>query len=267
MSHRRRGFTLIELLVVVAIIAVLIAILLPSLGRARDQSKTVRCASNMRNVYQASTIYATENSGWFLPAYFASGSTTNNIWSGDNTMGPIFGYRYNPGSSQTGIRLQIGKMLDCPSVDHTWIDLATTKDVNNQTPWEYDYQYNQNLGYNTKPEGSPPVWQNNGGILEAPVLASALPRTTLILTDDRDVSTNHDYVFSSISKLVPPTVGVDQKGQAGLQHKGQTKANLLFADGQILLEDTNKLIDPVNPTINQWVIIFRAPQTSPFPFQ
>lgn len=60
MLNRTRGFTLIELLVVVAIIALLIAILLPSLGRARDQARTTVCAANQRSLAQSCLTYATE---------------------------------------------------------------------------------------------------------------------------------------------------------------------------------------------------------------
>jgi prepilin-type N-terminal cleavage/methylation domain-containing protein len=66
---KKRGFTLIELLVVVAIIALLISILLPSLSRARELAKRAVCASNLRGIGQGMHIYANDNDEWF-PAHF-----------------------------------------------------------------------------------------------------------------------------------------------------------------------------------------------------
>ncbi len=63
----RRGFTLIELLVVVAIIALLIAILLPNLAVARENAKRTKCASNQRMLAIAAIEYAMENKDWLCP--------------------------------------------------------------------------------------------------------------------------------------------------------------------------------------------------------
>ncbi|MEL6798124.1 MAG: prepilin-type N-terminal cleavage/methylation domain-containing protein [Planctomycetota bacterium] len=60
-----KGFTLIELLVVIAIIALLIGILLPALGRARDQARTVLSLSNVRQLTVALTTYAVDFNGKF----------------------------------------------------------------------------------------------------------------------------------------------------------------------------------------------------------
>ena len=59
-NARRSAFTLIELLVVVAIIALLVSILLPSLSKAREQAKAAVCASRMRSFGQASALYESQ---------------------------------------------------------------------------------------------------------------------------------------------------------------------------------------------------------------
>jgi len=62
----RRAFTLVELLVVIGIIAILIAILLPTLSRARGQAKSLSCQANLRQWAAAVFVYANENHG-YLP--------------------------------------------------------------------------------------------------------------------------------------------------------------------------------------------------------
>lgn len=61
--RKRNGFTLIELLVVVAIIALLVAILVPSLQKARALAKEVVCGSNLRQIGYGLRMYADDNSG------------------------------------------------------------------------------------------------------------------------------------------------------------------------------------------------------------
>lgn len=81
---RIRGFTLIELLVVIAIIALLISILLPSLSRARELSKRLVCASNLKGIATSMKVYANDHrEAWPVPPYSSKesvgGSTAKGI--------------------------------------------------------------------------------------------------------------------------------------------------------------------------------------------
>ena len=68
-NKKLRGFTLIEVLVVLAIVALLMSVLLPGLGRARAAGKEVRGMSNLRQLLAAYTLYHTENDDHVLYGY------------------------------------------------------------------------------------------------------------------------------------------------------------------------------------------------------
>ncbi len=96
------GFTLIELLVVIAVIAILAALLLPALAKAKEQAILVNCKSNERQQVLAFTMYAHENKD-FLP----DDSGTHQPWDLDKTAGNYMAqggapYKvwFDPGTSQ-----------------------------------------------------------------------------------------------------------------------------------------------------------------------
>ena len=62
--NRKRGFTLIEILVVVAIIAILLAVIVPALGKAKEMVKKTICKNNIRNQCLGTILYSEANNGW-----------------------------------------------------------------------------------------------------------------------------------------------------------------------------------------------------------
>src|SRR3954447_13146568 len=75
-----KAFTLVELLVVIGIIALLIAMLLPSLAKARQQAKWVACQSNLRQLGAFLQMYSNQWRGWIYPPGLGAGRPRDERW-------------------------------------------------------------------------------------------------------------------------------------------------------------------------------------------
>jgi len=125
---KRAGFTLIELLVVVAIIAILAAILIPTLGRANALANATKCRNNLSQIHKAFLLYVNANQG-YLP----------HVNNGDNSQDGCCGYPFywksqinsflvgsDPGSKTNCVR-SMGRLSSVRTC------------CNNEGPWEWHY--------------------------------------------------------------------------------------------------------------------------------
>lgn len=124
--HRKKGFTLVELLVVVGIIAALIAMLMPTFSRAREEAKRIQCLSNLRQLSGAFVSYTFANHGKFPRPAVEEEPEDWIYWQSDR----------NPDDSRIVPYLSdhfIAELFRCPSND--W--------ASNRFGYYYSYSVNQ----------------------------------------------------------------------------------------------------------------------------
>ena len=146
------GFTLVELLVVIGIIALLISILLPSLSKAREEGKRIKCLSNLKQFGNVLQMYANANGGRVPIGYTDQKHEGYMVYSGSNK---VLGCLFEANFLNQGVEAYY-----CPSnLDTRW-QYSTADNV-----WPPPGPGNIRLGFTVRPHvrfsGTVPVSDTN----------------------------------------------------------------------------------------------------------
>jgi prepilin-type N-terminal cleavage/methylation domain-containing protein/prepilin-type processing-associated H-X9-DG protein len=230
----RKAFSLIELLVVVAIIALLVTILLPSLDRARQQAKNVNCQSNVRQLGLANFGYALENAGHLVPAAkdIHLSNYGHHRWHGyrehandpfDPLRGPLASY------------LADGKVKQCPSFTE-----FHTGPVQNESFEKGNGGYGYNLVYLGSQNWKPGLFMAQANARTTMLEEIGSPAGTLMFADTAilhqvsGVTRTIEYSFTQAPyHLVNGEIVMSLTPRPSLHFRHEGRNNITWADGHV----------------------------------
>lgn len=231
-ADKRTGFTLVELLVVISIIALLLSILMPSLGKVRRKAQSVVCGSNLRQIGIGMQLYLQDNRGTFMTVYGTSISEkawyTRLVKEGRKILYTDNATEYIPGYD----------VAFCPS--HRlipWFTKIEKRDYPSLRDYSIakgfaSYGMSSGLSYDYSQAGYPAVPSRIQDIKQA--------ANTVLLADAQGRRTDDLQVVGSFLLRAYYNRGIDD---ASIRHDGA--CNVLWVDGHVT---SVKVTNPKDPS-------------------
>jgi prepilin-type N-terminal cleavage/methylation domain-containing protein/prepilin-type processing-associated H-X9-DG protein len=199
------GFTLIELLVVIAIIALLAAMLLPALARAKESARATQCLSNMRQLGVAVRLYSDDNGDQFPRSQHSA--FANGLMPWERTIAPLLG------SSTTLWTNLLTGVYHCPT-------------DRKPAPWSYGFNVYYELGADDDYTGKPETWRRTTQVPK--------PAATVLFAEN---TSGADHIMPHFWSTPSDAEDVDSK-------RHREKANYTFADGHGQLLPFSRIYSP-----------------------
>ena len=228
----RGAFSLVELLIVIGLLGVLIALMIPALGKARESARRAMCASNLRQLHMASLAYATDNRGYFPPAHYDFVMKNLHRWHGTRaTVSQPFDFAGSPLKKY----LQVVGIRQCPSFE-------APRDGFEQSAGGYGY--NDRFIGSSIDEAVGPISiakkEANFGNVPAKISMISHPGQTIMFADSAMANPNLiEYSF-----VEAPVTGKGFPTSPSIHFRHSGMANVIWVDGHV----TSHLMEWTYPT-------------------